>query len=86
MCVVDQKQESVEIAQMLELGQGCWHARGRALSRAFAQKEVKVHQVEFLDKVVGIPLVTRRQISLVRKIQKTRETPQVRYAVKVVDV
>merc|ERR1711945_20320 len=45
-----------------------------------------VPQVQFIDKVVDIPVVAQRQIPMVQTVQKTIEIPQLQYVDKVVDV
>merc|ERR1719273_2819188 len=42
--------------------------------------------MQFVDKVVDIPVVVQRQVPMVQKAQKTVEVPQVQYIDKVVDV
>ena len=43
-------------------------------------------QLQFIDKVVDIPVVARRQIPIVPEIQETIESPQVQNINKIVDV
>merc|ERR1712012_1319198 len=50
------------------------------------QKTVEVPQLQFIDKVVDIPVVAQRQIPMVQTVQKTIEIPQLQYVDKVVDV
>merc|ERR1712135_84199 len=45
-----------------------------------------VPQLQFIDKVVDIPVVAQRQIPMVQTVQKTIEIPQLQYVDKVVDV
>merc|ERR1712064_178886 len=45
-----------------------------------------VPQLQFIDKVVDIPVVAQRQIPMVQTVQKTVEIPQLQYIDKVVDV
>jgi len=47
---------------------------------------VEVPQVQYIDRVVDVPVVKQRQVPSVQKVQKTVEVPQVQYIVKVVDV
>merc|ERR1711916_74501 len=50
------------------------------------QKTVEVPQLQFIDKVVDIPVEAQRQIPMVQTVQKTIEIPQLQYIDKVVDV
>ena len=50
------------------------------------QKTVEIPQVQFLDKVVDIPVVVQRQVPMVQKVQKTLEVPQLQIIDKVVDI
>ena len=49
------------------------------------QETVEVHQVQFIDKAVDVPVVMHRQVPTVQKMQKTAEVPQVQFIDKVVD-
>ena len=50
------------------------------------QKTVEIPQVQFLNKVVDIPVVVQRQVPMVQKVQKTLEVPQLQFIDKVVDI
>merc|ERR1719498_1575908 len=46
----------------------------------------EVPQVQFIDKVVDIPVQKQRQVPMIQKVQKTVEVPQIQYIDKIVDV
>merc|ERR1712084_55842 len=50
------------------------------------QKTVEVPQVQYIDRVVDVPVVKQRHVPSVQKVQKTVEVPQVQYIDRVVDV
>ena len=50
------------------------------------QKTVEVAQTQCIDKVVGMPVVTRRQTPLIQVVSETLETTQIQFIDKVVDV
>ena len=49
------------------------------------QKMEEVPQVQFIDKVVDIPVISERQMSMMNRVQKTVEVPRVQFIDRVVD-
>ena len=49
------------------------------------QKMEEVPQVQFIDKVMDIPVISERQMSMMNQVQKTVEVPQIQYVDKIVD-
>ena len=49
------------------------------------QKTVDVPQVQYMDKIVGVPSVMQRQVSSILIVQETVEVPQVQFPGRVVD-
>ena len=49
------------------------------------QETVEVHQKQFIDKAVDVPIVLQRQVPIVRKMQKTVEVPQAQSTDKVIN-
>ena len=47
---------------------------------------VEVPQIQFLDRVVDVPLVMQQQVPMIQKVQKTVEISQVQFIDRVVDV
>ena len=49
------------------------------------QKTMENSQAQFLDEVVGMPVVVQRKVPMVQRVQKTVEVPQIQYVDKVVE-
>merc|ERR1711881_625512 len=49
-------------------------------------KHVDVPQVQYVDKVVPVPVQKQRQVPMIQTVQKTVQVPQVQYIDKIVDV
>merc|ERR1711916_268845 len=49
-------------------------------------KQVEIPQIQYIDKVVDVPVVMQRQLPTIQKVQKTVEVPQIQYIDKIVDV
>merc|ERR1712061_899379 len=47
---------------------------------------VEVPQVQYIDRIVDVPVVKQRQVPSVQKVQKTVEVPQIQTIEKVVEI
>ena len=45
----------------------------------------EVPQVQFIDKVIDIPVINERQMSMMNQVQKTVEVPRVQFIDRLVD-
>ena len=51
----------------------------------FMQKTAETPPVQFIDRVVNVPVTAHRQVSLIQRAQKMAEVPQIQFIDKVID-
>ena len=49
------------------------------------QKTTENPQAQFLDDVVGVPVLVQRKVPMVQRVQKTVEVPQIQYYGRIVE-
>ena len=55
------------------------------VDRMKVQKTMEVPQVQYIDKIVDVPVVAQRQVSTIQTVQRTVEVPQQRIHERLVE-
>ena len=85
---IQKVQKTVEVPQVQHHRQGCGSACGVAETGPHDSESAEGSraQVQYIDKIVDVPVVWQRQGSTIQTVQKTVEAPQVQFRDRVLDV
>jgi len=50
------------------------------------EKSVENPQIQYIDKIIGVPVKNNFEKPMIRKVQKTAEVHQIKYIVKIIDM